>query len=274
MWQPIDIGIDEAGNRVTIWMPERNLLPGGEPGAGKSGLLNLIVGHAALSMNCHLVLLDGKQVELGFWRNCADVFVGPDIAAAIDVLSRLVAMMDRRYEELLEVREERKLRQGWAGFELVLLAIDELAYYSASVGTKTQQGIFTALVRDLVARGRAAGIITVAATQRPTAEVVSPSLRDLFGYRCAFRCTTPDSSDVILGKGWAKQGYSAVEIDPAARGVGWLLAEGGIPRRIKTAFLSDDQTKQLAKHAVMMRARYPLGSVWDSADRLAELPAA
>ncbi len=130
------------------------------------------------------------------------------------------------------------------------------------MGTKAQQATFTALVRDLVARGRAAGIITVAATQRPTAEVVSPSLRDLFGYRCAFRCTTPDSSDVILGKGWAKQGYSAMEIDPEARGVGWLLAEGGIPRRIKTAFLTDEQTKQLAAHAARMRRRHELPPLW------------
>ena len=68
---------------------------------------------------------------------------------------------------------------------------DRLAYYSATAGTKPGRDTFTALLRDLVARGRAAGVITVAATQRPTAEVVSPSLRDLFGYRWAFRCTTP-----------------------------------------------------------------------------------
>jgi S-DNA-T family DNA segregation ATPase FtsK/SpoIIIE len=116
-----------------------------------------------------------------------------------------------------------------------------------------------------VARGRAAGIIVVAATQRPTAEVVSPSLRDLFGYRWAFRCTTPASSDVILGHGYAKEGYSATDVDPAARGVGWLLAEGGMPRRVKSAFLSDQETKDLAAHAATMRARHPLPPIWDGA---------
>jgi DNA segregation ATPase FtsK/SpoIIIE, S-DNA-T family len=263
MWQPVHLGTDEAGARLQLSMPERNLLLGGNTGAGKSGGLNLVVGHAALSVNCRLVLLDGKLVELGFWRGCADIFVGPDIAAAIENLHLVVAEMDRRYAELLDVREERKLRPGWPGFELILLAVDEIAYFSATVGTKPQQTLFTALLRDLVARGRAAGIITVAATQRPTAEVVSPSLRDLFGYRWAFRCTTPTSSDVILGQGWANRGYSATDVDPAAQGVGWLLAEGGIlPRRVKAAFLTDPQTKALAAHAALLRARHPLAPIW------------
>ena len=80
------------------------------------------------------------------------------------------------------------------------------------------------------------------------------SLRDLFGYRWAFRCSTSASSDVILGHGWAGQGYTAADVDPAARGVGWLIAEGGIPRRIKAAFLSDEQVMALAAEAARLRA--------------------
>src|SRR6185437_11420646 len=75
---------------------------------------------------------------------------------------------------------------------------------------------------------RAARIIVVAATQRPSADIVPTSLRDLLGYSLAFRCSTDSSSDVILGHGWANQGYTATDVDPAARGVGWLIAEGGI----------------------------------------------
>ena len=96
----------------------------------------------------------------------------------------------------------------------MLVVFDELAYFSATVGEAKQQKEFVALVRDLVARGRAAGIIVVAATQRPSADIIPTSLRDLFGYRWAFRCTTDASSDVILGHGWANQGYTAADIDP------------------------------------------------------------
>jgi S-DNA-T family DNA segregation ATPase FtsK/SpoIIIE len=59
---------------------------------------------------------------------------------------------------------------------------------------------------------------------------------------------------VILGHGWAVRGYTAADIDPAARGVGWLIAEGGIPRRMRAAFLTDDQVRELAAVAARRRA--------------------
>ncbi len=62
------IGIDEFGLPVLVRLIWRNLLIGGEPGAGKSALLNVLVAYAALCANCQLCLLDGKQVELGQWR--------------------------------------------------------------------------------------------------------------------------------------------------------------------------------------------------------------
>ena len=118
---------------------------------------------------------------------------------------------------------------------------------------------FVVLVRDLVARGRAAGIIVIAATQRPSADIIPTSLRDLFGYRWAFRCTTDASSDVILGHVWAGEGYNAADIDPRWRGVGWLIAEGGIPWQIKAAYLFDEQAARIAEHAVWLRTRAAIG---------------
>src|SRR5918994_1975926 len=54
----------------------------------------LVVAHAALSLDCRLVLVDGKRVELGVWKQCADVFVGPSIDEAIRVLKQLQTEMD------------------------------------------------------------------------------------------------------------------------------------------------------------------------------------
>jgi S-DNA-T family DNA segregation ATPase FtsK/SpoIIIE len=251
IWNPVHLGRDEAGATVSVGLAGRNMLLGGEPGAGKSVALNLIVGHAALSPDCRLVLVDGKQVELGAWRSCADVFVGPSVDDAIEALRGLRAEMDERYAALLDAGR-RKIGPG-DPTPVVVAVFDELAYFSATVGDRKSQGEFVGLVRDLVARGRAAGIIVVAATQRPSADIVPTSLRDLFGYRWAFRCSTDASSDVILGHGWASEGYTATDVDPAARGVGWLLAEGGIPRRVRSAYLSDDQVAALARHAAELR---------------------
>jgi S-DNA-T family DNA segregation ATPase FtsK/SpoIIIE len=58
---------------------------------------------------------------------------------------------------------------------------------------------------------------------------------------------------VILGHGWASRGYAAADVDPAARGVGWLIAEGGTPRRMRAAFLTDDQVRELSAVAVRRR---------------------
>ncbi len=51
MFDPVHIGIDEFGHPVRVPLIYRNMLIGGEPGSGKSGLLNAIVAHAALSVD-------------------------------------------------------------------------------------------------------------------------------------------------------------------------------------------------------------------------------
>lgn len=249
---PTYLGVDEYRAAVEVELMYRQILLGGEPGAGKSVALNNIVGHAAMCADVRLVLIDGKLVELLPWAPVADVFVGNDIAHALHVLTGLQTEMDRRYAFL--ARQGRRKVTAADG-EAIMLVVDEIAYFSATVGDKRTQEEFVCLLRDLVARGRAAGIIVVAATQRPSADIVPTSLRDLFGYRLAFRCTTEISSDIILGYGWAKEGYSAQHIDPADRGVGYLLAEGGVPRRIKCAYLTDADIRTLVGRAQWIRSR-------------------
>jgi DNA segregation ATPase FtsK/SpoIIIE, S-DNA-T family len=250
-FDPVHLGTDEYGEHVAIDLAERNILIGGEPGAGKSSAVNLIVAHVALSADACPVLIDGKQVELGPWRHCAHRFVGPSIDDAIDVLRWLQAEMNRRYDNLLN-DGLRKLTRN-CGLCAYPVFIDEYAYFSATIGTKAQQAEFAALTRDHVARGRAAAIPVILATQRPSHQVIDPSMRDLFSWRLAFRCTTDSSSDVVLGHGWASEGYTAADIDPLARGVGWLLSESGVPRRIKTAWLTDADVASLAATAAALR---------------------
>jgi S-DNA-T family DNA segregation ATPase FtsK/SpoIIIE len=247
--------MDEYGDQANIELAEKNILVGGEPGGGKSVALNLLVAHAALSCDCRLILIDGKRVELGPWRGCADTFVGPSIDDAISAFRLEQAEMNDRYDMLLDLGLRKITRD--TGHDARFIVIDEYAYFSATVGTKTQQGEFAALSRDLVARGRAAAMPVALATQRPSHQVIDPSLRDLFAYRWAFRCTTDSSSDVVIGHGWAGQGYSAASIDPRARGVSWLLAETGVPRRVKTANLSDLDIRDLAAYAASLRRKAP-----------------
>ena len=252
IFDPVYIGVDEFGQPVRLPLIYRNILVGGEPGAGKSGLLNGVCAHAALSLDCRLVLLDGKQVELGQWRACADAFVGPDIRQALGLLLRVQTMMDNRYAYLLSC-ERRKIAPDDEFLPYVVVC-DEIAYFSATTGDKKTREEFAALLRDLVARGRAVGIIVVAATQRPSSDIIPTSLRDLFAWRFAGRCTTNSSSDIVLGQGWAQQGWSANTISPNNPGAGLLIDEGGMPKLVKVAYLDDRTCAAIATYAATLRA--------------------
>jgi S-DNA-T family DNA segregation ATPase FtsK/SpoIIIE len=186
-------------------------------------------------------------------------FVGPDQGKAIRTLLRLQTVMDNRYSYLLarggtqDGRSPRKVGRDDV-VRPILLAIDEIAYFSATAGDKKSQEQFSALLRDLVARGRAVGVIVVAATQRPSSDIIPTSLRDLFAWRFAGRCTTDVSSDIVLGHGWATKGWSSNTISPTNPGAGLLIAEGGTPQLVKTAYLSDEDCARIAKYANTLRA--------------------
>jgi S-DNA-T family DNA segregation ATPase FtsK/SpoIIIE len=159
--------------------------------------------------------------------------------------------LDARLLRLLAKRR-RKFSRG-DGIRPLVLVVDELAYYCTGPDRR-HSAEFAQLLRDIVSRGRAPGIIVIAATQKPSGDTVPTYLRDLFGFRWALRCSTPQASDTILGAGWASMGYSAATIDSAERGVGFLLHEGERPVRLRTCYLSDDDRDVLGRRAEHQRA--------------------
>lgn len=252
IWDDIAVGVDELGEVVTINLIERNLLIGGEPGSGKSVAQSMITATAALDPACDLYLFDGNRVEFAPWKNCARAFVGPSQSEAADVLDELTLEMHSRYE-ILENERLRKINPT-LGLRPYVVLVNELAFYMNTGDSKADKAL-SGKLRLLVAQGRAAGIICVVATQKPSGDTIPTYLRDLISYRWALRCSTPQASDTILGQGWASQGYSAVDVDPMTKGVGYLLAEGGVPRRIKSFYLSDDDLDTLATRGERLRRR-------------------
>jgi S-DNA-T family DNA segregation ATPase FtsK/SpoIIIE len=160
--------------------------------------------------------------------------------------------MDQRYLQLLG----QQLRKIPPGTGLHVVVVDELAHYLTWPDKKPRDA-FTDTLRDLVSRGRAAGIVVIAATQKPAADIIPTSLRDLFGYRWALRCTTNAASDTILGTGWATNNTSAATVKPTARGVGWLLHETGTPVRLRAHHLTDTNLHTLARRAWELRQQGP-----------------
>jgi S-DNA-T family DNA segregation ATPase FtsK/SpoIIIE len=255
MWDAVHFGTDENGETVRQSLVERSLFLAGEPGSGKSAGMQVVTCHAAKSPDAEILAIDPNRVQFSPWTDRALAVAYDDMDDAIDVLDMVREEGARRLELLEKLpgvhrKLTREIAEG-EGIPLWVLLIDELAYHTSVVGSPN--GEFAKKARDVVARFRAAGIIPVFATQRPTSDVVPTSLRDLFSMRTAFRTTTLASSDVILGESWARRGYSATDIDLNNRGVSWLLAEGSIPRRIKWAWIPDSQIAELSMTTVRYR---------------------
>ncbi|MET9366081.1 FtsK/SpoIIIE domain-containing protein [Streptomyces sp. NPDC006632] len=254
-WGRIAIGPDVRGLPISISVVERSGLVGGEPGAGKSASGNVILLAAALDPRVILWLADGKAGgDLEPYRELCEYFEGDaDPEAFYEMLKAAVADMRARYA-LLKKLGKRKVTEELANkYPLLrqkLLWVDELMFYTTDddFGKK-----ITKLLRNLVSRGRAAGIVTFCATQKPGADVVDTSLRDLLSIRWALRCTTPEASDTILGKGAAGAGYSAKTIEPEMRGAGLLWAEGANPVLTRADYYSDEEVELLCKRAYALR---------------------
>src|SRR5439155_17552017 len=149
LWEPVPIGVDEQGEPVGLPLVERNVLVGGEPGAGKSVALSLLVAAGALDPEARVWLLDGKLVELAAWAPIAEHVVGPDGAQAVALLRALQREMDARYRDLL-ARGLRKVRRE-DRLPLHLAVVDELAFYLSMSDRRLRQE-FAERLRDLVAR--------------------------------------------------------------------------------------------------------------------------
>ena len=215
IWQPVELGIDERGAPVRVGLGERNCSPpvsrcrevrGPEPDRGA---------------RCALAGLppdpDRRQTSrtraLAVVRGC---FIGLSITEAIDA-ETAPEVMDTRYGELLDTGR-RKITPA-CGHPVVLVVFDELAYFSATVGEAKQQKNSSAWFGTVAAAAPPGSSWWPRRTTFSGHHPHQPA--GLFGYRWAFRCTTDASSDVILGHGWANQGYSAAEIDRL------LAASGG-----------------------------------------------
>jgi DNA helicase HerA-like ATPase len=157
----------------------------------------------------------------------------------------------QRRNALLQEHDKREFT-AHDGFGVVMVVIDELMVYLT--GDRKQAAEFSDLLRRLVTLGRAAGIVPVLSTQKPSSDIVNTGIRDNVVYRAAFRTTTKEASDCILSAGSASAGYSATTIDPATPGVCWLLAEGSVPTKLRCFHLDDEALDTVVARAKALRA--------------------
>jgi hypothetical protein len=235
----IYMGRSPRGQVVDFSPVGKALLTGGEPGSGKSVADDQILCAAALDPNTVMVLADAKRVELAVYKRiAAEYLTKPDPDLYLAMVESLVAEMDRRYEVMEDAGVVKITAKNWRrlGCPFLLFHTDEVQFFTTSkLGGK--DGPITVGLADLVGRGRAAGVFTSIATQRPAAEVVPTRLRDIMTTKLAMMCFTNAASDTILGQGMASKGYSGAQFDKDHKGSGWLHAEGSAPVQIRTGYL-------------------------------------
>ena len=242
-WDPIPIGrYTEDGEvaYVKLWdddLGANSQLNSGVPGSGKTSCLQMIVATAAADPDADLFILDAKGVDFGAWINCC-TDARTDTAGAVEVLETLRDEMHRRKVELAEVGRH-KIERGLQ--RLIVLVVDECQEFIRESPECYE------LLRTLVAQSRAYGIAVILSTQRPSSNLLPTDLRDNVSTRVAFRCKTPESSDMILGAGMAAAGYNAAEITRAERGVCLLSSETDSgAQRVRTFFITPDEIRERA----------------------------
>jgi hypothetical protein len=199
---PLLLGMAANGSPLSVDLGRLpNLLIAGVPGSGKSMLLHSLV-LSIIRSEANIHLCDPKMVEFSRYAHIKNVrTVTHGHSELQDVLSHLNNMMFERYSKYqksgcADIKEYRRLKDSKEKYEC--LVIDEWADIVLS-NPKIIDQIVT-----LAQKGRAAGILLVLATQRPSAKVFPGLIKASFPGRIALRTASSMESRIILDKNGAE----------------------------------------------------------------------
>ncbi|MDX3343719.1 FtsK/SpoIIIE domain-containing protein [Streptomyces sp. ME02-6979.5a] len=261
LWQAIPMGVNLRGQEVSTSWVERSGLFGGEPGAGKSAAANDLLLAAALDPTVALYLCDGKAgADITPFEGIAAMYdTDGEPERLLEILQHIWNVEIPRRRALAKEHGSRKLTAAMAAKDprvnLAVLLVDEWSSYGAAADRATREEM-ERLLRLIVQQGRALGIVTLCATQKPDADSVPSGIRDILSIRWAMRCLTPQASDTILGQGYAAAGHNAQDILKSQRGVGiYMDGEGAEPELTRGYYYDDDEVALLLERAHALRAK-------------------
>jgi DNA segregation ATPase FtsK/SpoIIIE-like protein len=262
----IPFAADESGATVFVGLYEANILLGGVPGSGKSGGATALLAGIGRLPDVALVGLDPKRLELHTWKDRFSM-IAKENEHASAVLDALLEEMERRYvwmeseSDRLDEAVKKLPLDRLNEMPLIVVLIDELAELVSVGATKDEKAAEaqrSTAIRRLVAKGRAAGIVVITATQKPSSDVIPTSLRDLIQQRVGYMTTTPDMTDTILGAGATSNGALSHEIAKSQGGVAYILNEGSrVPARVRTFWIPDAEVAGIARSTAGLRVELP-----------------
>lgn len=235
-----------------------HLLIAGATGSGKSVGINTVL--TCLLYKCHpddikFVLIDPKKIELSLYRHIQNHFLAvipgseepiiTDTSAALETLQSVTMEMDNRYDllKMALVRDIKSYNEKFARGDLeeelghrhlpyIVVVIDELADLMMTAGKQIEEPI--ARIAQLA---RAIGIHLVVATQRPSVNVITGTIKANFPARMAYQVASKVDSRTILDTGGADQLVGQGDM---------LFSNGAGMVRIQNAYVSSDEVERIA----------------------------
>ena len=248
---PVGLGKDIAGKPVITDLAKMpHLLVAGTTGSGKSVCVNTLISSILFSRKpeeVKLLLIDPKMVELSIYNGIPHLMapVVTDMKKAAAVLRWAVREMEARYKAFAASgkRDIRSYNEAHpkAAMPLIVLIIDELADLMMTAPDDIEESI-----SRLAQMARAAGIHMVLATQRPSVNVITGSIKANVPSRISFAVGSQIDSRTILDMAGAEKLLGKGDM---------LFAPIGAnkPIRVQGAFISDDEVEKLVEFVKAQR---------------------
>lgn len=193
----LKIGQDVLGDNIEFDIREApHMLVAGATGSGKSVFLNSIIEQLKTIPNAELHLFDPKMVELAFYEDDVLEYKSDHLEISL-ALEDLVIEMDVRYE-LMKKNKVRNIKD-LPSLNYKFVVIDEFGDLVLN-SKKVAKNVLL-----LAQKARAAGIHIIIATQRPSVDIISGTIKANFPTKVAFRMAKETDSRVILDQSGAEK---------------------------------------------------------------------
>jgi S-DNA-T family DNA segregation ATPase FtsK/SpoIIIE len=274
---PLCLGKTIAGDSVIVDLSRMpHLLIAGTTGSGKSVAINTMILSLVYRLRpdqCRLIMVDPKMLELSVYDGIPHLLtpVVTDPKKAVVALKWAVREMEGRYKKMskLGVRNiegynarvaeakskgETLTRTVHTGYDkesgqaiyekedleleplpFLVVIVDEMADLMMVAGKDIEGAI-----QRLAQMARAAGIHVILATQRPSVDVITGTIKANFPTRISFQVTSKIDSRTILGEQGAEQ--------LLGQGDMLYMAGGGRISRVHGPFVSDDEVEKVVRH--------------------------
>ena len=269
----VALGKDIGGLPVTVDLSRMpHLLIAGTTGSGKSVGINTMILSLLYQLspdNCKMIMIDPKMLELSVYEGIPHLLapVVTDPSKAVMALKWAVREMEERYRAMSQLgvrniagyntrlinaikKGELLTRRVQTGFDadgkpvyedqplsmdplpFIVIVIDEMADLMLVAGKDVE-----AAVQRLAQMARAAGIHMIMATQRPSVDVITGTIKANFPTRISFQVTSKIDSRTILGEQGGEQ--------LLGQGDMLYMAGGGRITRVHGPFVSDEEVEQV-----------------------------